>query len=114
MIFDARTVARILGGDANGNSVSAPGPGHSPKDRSLSIRIDPAAPGGFVLTSFSSSDDWQVCRDYVRDRLGLEPWKPNGRDRRKPFVVINRAPDKEKMKRVALNIWRQSVSPWTQ
>ena len=113
MIFDARTVARILGGEANGNSVSAPGPGHTPKDRSLSIRIDPAAPGGFVLTSFSSTDDWRTCRDYVLSRLGLEPWRPGSRNQRKPLVVINREPDahKEKMKSIALDIWRQSVSP---
>jgi putative DNA primase/helicase len=113
MMFDARTVARILGGEANGNSVSAPGPGHSPKDRSLSIRINPAAPGGFMVTDFSSFDDWQACRDYVRARLGLEPWKPDGRDRRKQFVVISREPDptKEKMKRIALDLWKRSVSP---
>ena len=54
-----------------------PGPGHSPKDRSLSVKIDTDAPDGFVVHSFSG-DDPIVCRDYVRERLGLPAFKPNG------------------------------------
>jgi hypothetical protein len=58
--------------------VLAPGPGHSPKDRSLSVKLDPDAPEGFVIHSFAN-DDAIVCRDYVRAKAGLPPWKPNGR-----------------------------------
>jgi hypothetical protein len=50
--------------------VVAPGPGHSCKDRSLSILVDQNAPGGFLVTSHAG-DDPLVCKDYIRDRLGL-------------------------------------------
>jgi hypothetical protein len=51
------------------------GPNHSPVDRSLSIRIDPAAPGGFVVHSFAG-DDPLNSKDYVRERAGMERWEP--------------------------------------
>jgi putative DNA primase/helicase len=81
-MIDARAVALALGGDVlSGSEVLAPGPGHSPKDRSLSIDFDPSAPDGFVVHSFAG-DDWRACRDYVRSRLGMPPWKPgDGQDR---------------------------------
>jgi hypothetical protein len=67
-----RILARIMGGDVTGrDSCNVPGPGHSPADRSLSIRIDPTDPLGFKVHSFAG-DDWQVCRDYVAAALGLE------------------------------------------
>lgn len=44
-----------------------PGPGHSAKDRSLSVTF---GSGGFLVHSFAG-DDWQDCRDYVRDLLGM-------------------------------------------
>ncbi|WP_160168919.1 AAA family ATPase [Bradyrhizobium sp. Ai1a-2] len=69
-----------MGGEVTGNQVLAPGPNHSPKDRSLSIKIDPAAPGGFVVTSFAN-DDPLACKDYVRERLGIR-WEPT----RRPLV----------------------------
>src|SRR4051812_46399527 len=72
-------VARALGGDVHRDEVHAPGPGHSPKDRSLSVRIDPAASDGFVVYSFSSKDagDFAGLRDYVKDKLGCPKWTPN-------------------------------------
>lgn len=70
-----KQVARALGGEAYGLQVSAPGPGHSPRDRSLSVRLDPAAPSGFVVHSHAG-DDPILCRDYVRQRLGLPSWQP--------------------------------------
>lgn len=77
--MDARTIARALGGDICGAQVLAPGPGHSPRDRSLAVRLDAAAPDGFVIHSHSG-DDWRECRDYVRHKLGLPDWQP-GDDR---------------------------------
>jgi hypothetical protein len=44
MRLDPRTVARALGGDVSGCNILAPGAGHSPADRSLSIflvRVEP-------------------------------------------------------------------------
>jgi uncharacterized protein DUF5906 len=67
--------ARALGGEVWGEQVLCPGPGHSPHDRSLSVTPSAAAPDGFLVHSFCG-DDWQTCRDYVRRRLGMEPFKP--------------------------------------
>jgi putative DNA primase/helicase len=64
-------IARLLGGEASGRQVLCPGPNHGPKDRSLSIRLSARATDGFILHSHAG-DDWQACREYVRDRLGIE------------------------------------------
>jgi putative DNA primase/helicase len=63
-------LARALGGDVSGSQILAPGPGHSAKDRSLSIRLEESAPGGFLVHSFSG-DDPILCKNYVRDKLRL-------------------------------------------
>jgi predicted P-loop ATPase len=57
-------VALKLGGEVHGDEVVAPGPGHSPGDRSLIVMLDPKAPGGFRVHSFSPRDNWRSCRDY--------------------------------------------------
>jgi hypothetical protein len=41
--MSVRELARILGGEAHGRHVYCPGPGHSRRDRSLSIPLDPHA-----------------------------------------------------------------------
>jgi putative DNA primase/helicase len=50
--------------------VLAPGPGHSRRDRSLSIRLDARAPGGLLVHSFAG-DNPLAAKDYVRERLGI-------------------------------------------
>ena len=67
-------VARMLDGEVSGDQVSAPGPGHSPVDRSLSIKLDVNAPAGFLVHSFSG-DDPIACKDHVRQKLGLSRWE---------------------------------------
>jgi putative DNA primase/helicase len=112
-MMDARTIANALGGDPIGrDSVSAPGPGHSRADRSLSIKLNSRAPDGFVVFSHAG-DDPIACRDYVRERLGLGPWERGGRNCRTPFTVVDSGqdPEKEKLKRMALRIWSESVNP---
>jgi hypothetical protein len=77
MMLDPRAVARALGGSISGRNVLAPGPGHSRADRSLSVKIDPAFPDGFIVHSFAG-DSPIACRDYVRAALGLgasERWR---------------------------------------
>src|SRR5215813_9215059 len=74
-----KQIARALSGEVAGDHVRAPGPGHSRTDRSLSVKIDPSAPDGFVVHSFSPSDDPIACKDYVRQKVGLPEFKPNGR-----------------------------------
>jgi len=76
---DVRAAARTLQGDISGrNGVICPGPGHSRQDRSLSVRFDPTAPDGFLVHSFAG-DDPIVCKDHIRERLGLQGFKPNGK-----------------------------------
>jgi putative DNA primase/helicase len=80
--MDAARIARTLGGEVSGrNTILCPGPGHSPKDRSLSVKLDPTAPEGF-LTFSHSGDDWRACRGHVRERLGLPTWEPGDEQRR--------------------------------
>jgi putative DNA primase/helicase len=66
-----RAIARLLGGEVSGGQVLAHGPGHSPKDRSLCVRLSARAPDGFIVHSYAGHD-FQACRDYVPERLGIE------------------------------------------
>lgn len=77
MNFSPQQVAAALGGEVSGREILAPGPNHSAKDRSLSIKLDADAPDGFVVHSFAG-DDALTCKDHVRGKLGI-PWTPNGR-----------------------------------
>ena len=76
-MMDLKAIARALGGEVSSGQVKAPGPGHSAADRSLSIKIDANAPDGFIVHSFAG-DDPITCKDYVRSKLGLPTFKPNG------------------------------------
>lgn len=68
---DLRAMARDLGGEVAGiGQILCPGPGHSSRDRSLSVRLDPRSPGGLVVHSFAG-DDPLAAKDYVRQRLRL-------------------------------------------
>src|SRR5262249_27206144 len=68
--IDLKILAKALGGQVSGQQVLAPGPGHSPTDRSLSVKLDPRAPDGFLVHSFAG-DDPIACKDYVREKAGL-------------------------------------------
>jgi hypothetical protein len=75
--LDLRTIAHALGGEISGRQVLAPGPGHSKADRSLAVKLAPGTPDGFVVYSHSN-DDHLAAKDYVRSRLGMPEWEPNG------------------------------------
>jgi putative DNA primase/helicase len=112
MIFpDVKTIAALLGGEIVGqNTVNVPGPGHSPKDRSLSIKCDERAPDGFVVYSHAGQDPL-LCRDYIRERLGLPHWQPNVR-REPPTTAIKPADnDVQRRAQIALRIWNESTDP---
>ena len=80
-MIDLRSLQRALGGEISGGQLLCPGPGHSPRDRSLAVRPSPDG-DGFVVHSHCG-DDWTLCKDYVRERLGLPQWQPgDGHDRR--------------------------------
>jgi predicted P-loop ATPase len=74
-LHSLRAIAEALGGDVNGRSALAPGPGHSAGDRSLSVTPDTNAPDGFLVNSFSG-DDPIACKDYVRAKLGMPAFTP--------------------------------------
>jgi hypothetical protein len=56
-----RNLAQRLRGIVSGAEVLRPGPGHGPKDRSLSVRPSDS-PDGFITYSFAN-DDWRACLD---------------------------------------------------
>jgi putative DNA primase/helicase len=78
-----RQIAAALGGEVSGQQVLAPGPGHSTRDRSLSVRI---TADGFIVNSFAG-DNWKTCRDYFRKQLGLPPWQPGDEQDRRPSHI---------------------------
>jgi hypothetical protein len=71
MSADLRDLARRLGGEVSNGEIHCPGPGHSGRDRSLSVRPCADAPDGFQVWSFANND-WRDCRDHVRSLLSLE------------------------------------------
>lgn len=73
--LNPRAIAAALGGTARGNQISAPAPGHSKRDRSLRVLLDPTAPEGFIVHPLAGEDPIEM-RDYVRTRAGLPDWEP--------------------------------------
>jgi hypothetical protein len=86
------SLALALGGQVSGSSISAPGPGHSADDRSLSVTPCATAPSGFLVHSFAG-DDPIACRDYVRATLdgSIDPSELRG-------VTVPRADNSRKAK----------------
>jgi hypothetical protein len=74
-------IARALGGEIFGNQVSAPGPGHSNGDRSLSVTLSDNE-RGYVVHSFAG-DEAIRCLDYVSEKLGTP---------RRKYAYANNAP----------------------
>jgi hypothetical protein len=89
-----QTWARALGGEVSGNSVSAPGPGHSARDRSLSLT--PSAvwrPTVSLSTASRATIHWfawtpsaqnLACRPLAQS--GHEGLFPSNCNREWPFV----------------------------
>jgi putative DNA primase/helicase len=110
MTLEPRAVARALGGSVSGRNVVAPGPGHSSTDRSLSIKIEPSAPDGFIVHSFAG-DSAMACRDHVRAALGLgagERWRRQASPWWPRRCTI--APDDQAANRstLALRLWNEA------
>ena len=121
MSAQLKSWARALGGEVSGRGVTCPGPGHSPRDRSLSVLPSATSPDGFVVFSHAG-DDWQACRDHVRERLGLPPFRPGlpqkralgarqcapgHRDSAAPVKAATGPPDNKR----AMDIWGESREP---
>lgn len=111
-MLDPRQVARALNGEVTGSvSVNASGPGHSTRDRSLSIKIDARAPDGFIVFSHAG-DNPIMCRDYVRQRLGLPALEScHYRDRQTPLAVTSSQSAEGESVKWALALWDQCVDP---
>jgi hypothetical protein len=102
--MDLRDIAAALKGHVFGGQVLAPGPGHSPKDRSLSVRLN--AEAGFLVHSFAGQA-WRDCLDHVERRLGLHPRRRTPSLRRYvPFVRQGR----EALDKRALWLWRRRLA----
>jgi hypothetical protein len=101
-----RHLAQTLGGDVAGAAVLCPGPGHSPRDRSLSVRPSATAPDGFEVYSHAS-DDWRDCRDHVRSRLGID--RTYSRAPRAPRE--HRAPEPADNTARAVALWNSATEP---
>ncbi len=112
-MIDLRAIAAALGGEVSRGAVLAPGPGHSRKDRSLSVKLSHQSPDGFIVHSHAG-DDFRVCRDYVAGRLGL------GRDRSRrpdspraapsPRADLDRMDDEARIAR-ATALWNEAADP---
>lgn len=99
-MMSLQEAARLLGGHVSMGQVLCPGPGHSKRDRSLSVKFVPEAKDGFVCTSFSN-DDFAACRDHVKAALGI---RRAAEPVRFAPVKYNDSGDNTKL---ALRIWDQ-------
>jgi putative DNA primase/helicase len=106
MPLDLRSIARALGGKVSRNQVLAPAMGHSRKDRSLSVRLDPRAPSGFLVHCFGSGDPL-IEKDRIRELLGLR-----SDARSVPARPAPPEPNAAGRAAQALAIWRESYEPW--
>lgn len=102
-MIDLRSLAAALGGDVVGRAVLAPGPGHSPRDRSLSVTPSPTAEHGFIVFSHAG-DHFADCRNHVRDRLALPTTS-------RAAAVIRPARTPDTNTAAALRIWREATDP---
>jgi len=115
--LDLRAMARALDGEVAGRQVLAPGPGHGPRDRSLSVRPSMSAPGGFVVHSYAG-DPFDLCRDHVAGRIGLDlnAWRLQGRGVARPaptFAPREPRPEPDRASKVAraAALWTEAMPP---
>ena len=105
-----RQIADVLGGEIvnnrnGGQSVLCPGPGHSRHDRSLSVMIGDN--NDIVVNSFAK-DDPIKCKDFVRERIGVPAWQPNGAGLPDPIASMQaKAAAKEIKKFVTEHVYQK-------
>lgn len=104
-----QSAAGALGGEvasAARSQILAPGPGHSPRDRSMAVWMDAAAPDGFRVLSHAG-DDWRDCRDHVRQRLGISRGVSGQIAPKMPALGND---DRDKIE-ASQRIWHQGLDP---
>src|SRR3954452_18550021 len=97
-----RSYAVALGGIISGNQVCFPGPGHSARDRSCTLRLSPSASDGFLVHSHAG-DDWRDIRDDVRRKVGMQQISAIGN--------ASRVPDDAQRRERARQLWYEGVEP---
>lgn len=109
--FEIHAMAKNLGGDVTGrDSANVPGPGHSAADRSLSIKLNLRAPGGFVVYSHAGDNPIE-CRNYICAKLGFLT-RQRGEYRREPLIVTDGGNiDEARRKALALKLWMEASNP---
>jgi hypothetical protein len=99
-------IARMTDGRVTGrNTVSAPGWGHSRHDDSVSIKLDPSAPDGLLVNSFSDTNALEFKNDLLR-KLGVA--RNEGRERIVRRHVASKAEDLGDLIDVAARIWGET------
>lgn len=117
MTFSLHEIARSLGGRVIGKTVRCPGPGHSRFDDSLAVALATNA-DGFTVHSHAG-DPWDLCKDYVRERLGLEQFgtgprreltaeEKEARRLESEAAAAAEADDRRQRKTWAAEIWKAS------
>jgi putative DNA primase/helicase len=100
-----RYIASALGGDvASRNRVLMPGPGHSRKDRSLSVTF---SGDNFLCHSFCG-DDWRECRDHVKALLGWSDDVTRHHNDNIPQVDVSALADERVRIARGMAIWRNA------
>ncbi len=85
----------------------------------MSVRLSHQSPAGFIVTSFSG-DPFDVCRDFVMQKLGMDPdmWRTRsrGRGESRPAPVFTvpedagKADDEARIAR-AVELWSEGRDP---
>lgn len=107
----AKHITHVLGGDWRGTYGSIPGPGHSRKDRSVTIRDHSSNPNDVIVNSFAGQD-YRVIKDDLRDRRLLLERSGRSRPQRsdqESVEVTSEAEDTQKRQDLARWLWRRSL-----
>jgi hypothetical protein len=119
-------LARLLGGERlsrdryGREGASVPDFGHSAKDRSLEVRIDPRQRDGLFVKPWAPGGDWKRSKDHVLGLLGFPAWQagavslaPRSKARAQAELAANSngpaAPERNERKaNVAQRLWAKS------
>ncbi len=98
----ARKIVRALGGTLNARGGIVPGPGHSARDRSVSITDAPGTADGILVYSFAG-DDPLAIKDWLR-ALGLLHYRAQLKKTPQPALGLSTSDDRGRST-YALSIW---------
>jgi hypothetical protein len=111
VILDLKTLQAALGGEISNDQLRCPGPGHSAADRSMCVKPSYLNDDGFVCSSFAN-DDWKTCKEYIREKAGLDKWRPANGGIAKPRIASTNGLDLNKAKQQRVAKAEESWGPW--